>query len=195
MGPSWVSFQRQPGCCCAGWVTWGKWGHALGTCGLCSVEPLCVAALRGCLEHTQRELPAAGTGPAAAAGQERSGHGAVKPSVQISLARLSRDPTALAALVPLRAIPSPMARAHVGQDWVYSALVLRHQIHIIQLGSNAVTYLKVLRYCPANNEGVIFRLKYSRPASWFFKLSSTLHALQHVISFSNSSKFVTALKK
>lgn len=68
---------------------------------MCSVEPLCIAALRGCLEHTQRELPPAGTGPAAAAGQGHSEHGAVKPSVQISLARLAQDPTALAALVPL----------------------------------------------------------------------------------------------
>lgn len=86
----------------------------------------------------------------------------------------SRTHSSFSCSAYLQAIPPPTAGPDVGQDLVHNALVLRCQILIIQLGSNAMSYPKGLMILSCKQwhveavEGVICILKkYIRPASWF----------------------------
>lgn len=91
-----------------------------------------------------------------------------------------------------QAIPPSTAGADVGQDLVHNAQVLKCHMFLIQLVSNATSYVEGLMVVPCKEwhveavERVIFTLKLSRPASKFLnyivKHTSHFAACCHLIS-------------
>lgn len=124
MGPSWVSFLPKSSTGVAVLAELHRVSEAtsLGTCGLCTTEPLCIGACERLPGSTARAPSRLSSGPAATSARAEpcrtealraQGSEAICPAL---CGQAVAGPAALSAVVPPQATPSPTARADVGQD-------------------------------------------------------------------------------